>query len=127
MSLGASLFFLATASAGLIFLGTGLIARMRPFAQVSAPEPVDLDLVLDAISGRVEAAVAQMIQHQQTEFAALRADMTALKSDVDWLAGERMIEQAIAMAQTGLSADDISMMLDLPRDAAETITLLARH
>jgi hypothetical protein len=59
--------------------------------------------------------------------AGLKADIQHLKSDVEWLAGERMIEQAIQMAQTGLQPDDIGRELGMTRETAETIAAFRKH
>jgi orotate phosphoribosyltransferase-like protein len=57
----------------------------------------------------------------------LREHLGDLKSDVEWLAGERMIEQAIQMARQGSDPDTIGNELGLSRDTAATIAMFRKH
>ncbi len=144
MTFGMTAALMATLMAGvtLVTLGlwrmrqrdvTGLeedVAVVEPMALpeaglVSAPE------VAAALAARVEGLFAEQTRRQAdvltVALAGLKADIQHLKSDVEWLAGERMIEQAIQMAQTGLHPDDIGRELGMSRDAAETIAAFRKH
>lgn len=92
---------------------------------VSAPE------VVAALATRMEGLIAEQTRRQAdvltVALAGLKADIQHLKSDVEWLAGERMIEQAIQLAQTGLEPDDIGRELGLTRDTAATIATFRKH
>jgi broad specificity phosphatase PhoE len=92
---------------------------------VSAPE------VAAAVAARMEGLIAEQTRRQAdvltVALAGLKADIQHLKSDVEWLAGERMIEQAIHMAQTGLQPDDIGRELGMTRETAETIAAFRKH
>lgn len=79
-----------------------------------------IDLRLDALSN-------QTTQHTQVAMERIHSDIQSLQSDMDWLAGERMIEQAIEMARTGRTANDICTELGMPLEAANTITTYRRH
>ena len=130
----------ATLLAGLSLLTVGVFRwRSRPEGPVAGHE-ADLDAELSLVAGamlpatvaeelaaRVEGIIAEQSRRQGDVLASLRADIQHLKSDVEWLAGERMIEQAIALAQTGMDPDDIGRELGLTRDAAETITVFRKH
>lgn len=92
---------------------------------VSAPE------VAAAVAARMEGLIAEQTRRQAdvltVALAGLKADIQHLKSDVEWLAGERMIEQAIHMAQTGLQPDDIGRELGMTRETADTIAAFRKH
>lgn len=100
-------------------------AAMPEAGLVSAPE------VVAALAARVEGLFAEQTRRQAdmltVALAGLKADIQHLKSDVEWLAGERMIEQAIQLAQSGQQPDDIGRELGLSRDAAETIAAFRKH
>lgn len=130
----------ATLLAGLSLLTVGVFRwRSRPEAPAAGHE-AELDAELSLVAGamlpatvaeelaaRVEGIIAEQSRRQGDVLASLRADIQHLKSDVEWLAGERMIEQAIALAQTGMEPDEIGRELGLTRDAAETITVFRKH
>ena len=81
----------------------------------------------EEISQKVAALLQDHERRLTDAFAHVREDLSGLKSDVEWLAGERMIEQAIALAQTGSDADEIGQELGLSRDQAATIALFRKH
>lgn len=120
--------------AGISIVTFGLLhARRQPPAQGRVPEgavlmPVTLALpVADEVAARIEGLIAEHTRMQNDVLVSLRADIQHLKSDVEWLAGERMIEQAIALAQSGANPDEIGRELGMTHDAAETITLFRKH
>ena len=107
--------------------------RLQERALVAVPSLAEAEVVaapvdqVEAISLRV-AELLQDNERRITEVLAhVREDLSGLKSDVEWLAGERMIEQAIALAQTGSDADEIGQELGLSRDQAATIALFRKH
>jgi hypothetical protein len=138
MTTGTIAILLATLLAGASLLTLGLMrARRRP---VVTADEADLQAelapvaeqalpvaVAEELAARVEGMIAEQTRRQGDALASLKADIQHLKSDVEWLAGERMIEQAIALAQTGMDPDDIGRELGLTRDAAETITVFRKH
>jgi|GEM_PF-4277714 len=87
--------------------------------------------VAAALAARVEGMIAEQARRQAdvltVALAGLKADIQHLKTDVEWLAGERMIEQAIQLAQSGLEPDDIGRELGLTRDTAHTIATFRKH
>ena len=87
----------------------------------AAPDPAEM------ISARIEALLHDHERRLTEAFADVREDLSGLKSDVEWLAGERMIEQAIALAQTGSDPDEIGQELGLSRDQAATIAMFRKH
>lgn len=141
MTTGTIAVLVATLLAGVSLLSLGLMRwRRRPAAEVAAASGAELDaelslvadaafptVVVEELAARVEGILAEQTRRQGDALASLRADIQHLKSDVEWLAGERMIEQAIALAQTGMEPDEIGRELGLTRDAAETITVFRRH
>ncbi len=136
MSLGPVAAILATFVAGLSFVGLGLrrrlMARVSPVAAQPEAEavlavPAEAADVADHVAARVEGLLTAQSLAQADALAELKAEILGLKSDVEWLAGERMIEQAIALAQSGIAAEEIGRELGMSRDAAETIVAFRRH
>ena len=94
----------------------------------AAVSQVDRDAeILARIDTKLATAVERIEKHQDRLSARLHDDIRGLQSDMDWLAGERMIEEAISMARTGETAANISSELGLSKDAAETITRFRKH
>ena len=63
----------------------------------------------------------------QAHLEGLRSELSSMKADIEWLAGERMIEQAISMAREGMDPGEISADTGLSFEAAHTIAALRRH
>lgn len=135
MTLSAAAIILAVFVSGLALIVLGWRANRSATAMVPALNPPldEVDMVagpvdqVEAISLRV-AELLQDHERRMTEvLAQMREDISGLKSDVEWLAGERMIEQAIALAQNGSDADEIGQELGMSRDQAATISLFRKH
>lgn len=143
MTLGTSAILLATLLAGITLVALGLLRnRVREeeaLPELALPTGADADgaspemavALAGAFAQRLESLLAEQTQRQSEvlsdALAGLQHDIRHLKSDVEWLAGERMIEQAITLAQTGLEADEIGRELGLTRETAETIRMFRRH
>lgn len=134
LSATAIIFALSVAGLGLIVLGWRARRRAARAALLAtvAEEAQDDSLIapVDPVETITQVVAAMLHDHERrmTEaFAQVREDVAGLKSDVEWLAGERMIEQAIALAQTGSDADEIGQELGLSRDQAATIALFRKH
>ena len=54
-------------------------------------------------------------------------DLAAIRGDLEWLAGERMIEEAIALARTGTASEEIATETGLSADAIRTISAFRHH
>nr|WP_111299324.1 hypothetical protein [Paracoccus saliphilus] len=119
----------------MVAMGAVLGRRNRSKATVAAttalvpqitPEPApgfSMSEIVDAIG----TLLAAQEQRRQDDQSALRSDLAALRGDVEWLASERMIEQAIEMCREGAPTQDISDSLGLSSDAIRTIRLLRAH
>lgn len=134
MSLGVTAAIFATLLAGVCLVWLGLRRKLRPVAVAGvatvAPAPSEGEgaaHMADHVVARVEGLLSAQTQAQADALADLKAEILGLKSDVEWLAGERMIEQAIALAQNGIDAEEIGRELGMSRDAAETIVAFRRH
>lgn len=134
MTLSAAVIILAVFAVGLALIILGWRANRAAAAMpavvavVAEPdalaEPIDQ---VEAISQRVAALLQDHERRLTDAFSHVREDLSGLKSDVEWLAGERMIDQAIALAQTGSDAEEIGQELGLSRDQAATIALFRKH
>ncbi len=114
---------------GICTLSLGLW-RMSAARKAEGPETgpdADLASLIREGEERLTSMVAMMDATQQARMDSLRSEITAVKADIDWLTGEKMIEQAISMARDGIAAEDISADLGLSFDAAHTISVMRRH
>jgi hypothetical protein len=111
---------------GLSALGLGLWRMWRAAQAPKAADERIADLIREG-NERLGALMAMMDASTEARLDALRAELSSVKADLDWLTGERMIEQAIAMARDGVSAEEISADLGLSLDAAETVQAMRRH
>ncbi|MBO6854410.1 MAG: hypothetical protein JJ872_11705 [Marivivens sp.] len=89
------------------------------------------ELTNEDLYGLIDARLAE-VKHtlsntQQEAITAVRDDIRVLQSDMDWLAGERMIDEAITMARSGRDAHDISTELGMSVDAAQAIAEFRKH
>jgi uncharacterized membrane-anchored protein len=130
MSLGLiELISIAALISGTSVLGFGLwrvIAARRTLG--SEPQiAAEITNLIREGEERLTSMVAMMDAGNQANLASLRQELTTVKADVDWLTGEKMIEQAITMAREGIAAEEISADLGLSFDAAHTISVMRRH
>lgn len=116
-------------AAGLVAIAVGiwrLVAQRQAAAANDGQDTRIADLIKEG-EERLTAMVAMMDATQQVRLDNLKHEIATVKSDIDWLTGERMIEQAIMMARDGVPADEISADLGLSFDAAQTISVMRRH
>lgn len=85
----------------------------------AAHEAMAAPLVLEA----VEAAD----RRQNDAMSEAMSELRQIRAEVEWLSGERMIDQAVNLARDGLDASFISRETGLTMDDAETISRFRRH
>ena len=102
------------------------IRRVRANKRAASAKAKETALI-DQIEARIDGLAQRLEGHQALMMNRLHDDIRGLQSDMDWLAGERMIEEAIAMAHAGQQPAAISNELGLSMDAAETITRFRKH
>lgn len=120
---------IAALLSGVVILGVGLWQwqHARKSASSKPDAAKDLARLIRESEDRI-AALAHMLDASQRErIEGMRLEFTSVKSDIEWLTGERMIEQAVSMARDGMSAEDISADLGLSLEAAQTISVIRRH
>jgi hypothetical protein len=122
----------ATAFAiGLILLAAGVLLAWRDAVQRFGGNHAALQSTLlpeiGTIIARIETRLATHEDQRASDMEQLRQNIAQMRADVEWLAGERMIEQAIEMCRDGLSSDRISAELGLQPDAVRTLKLLRTH
>ena len=115
--------------AGAAILGTGLWRWVQTSRAEKAKAKAEVDLAELIRTGeqRIAALVATLDASHKARLEDMHLELTSVKSDLEWLTGERMIEQAVSMARDGLSAEEISADLGLSLDAAQTISVIRRH
>jgi hypothetical protein len=130
MTLAAAIFLAMTLLGGCVLILVGLwrwraeraaIRASEAEALLGTPDPAQL------LADRLEALLNGHERRIIEAVDGLRDHLGDLKSDVEWLAGERMIEQAIQLARQGSDPDEIGRELGLPRDTAATIALFRKH
>lgn len=127
MSLTVTLIFVLSLCGGSVLIAFGLRQRRNErLAALAEPVAAD-DTATEAITRRVEEMLGEHERRIVEAVSGLRDHLGELKSDVEWLAGERMIEQAIALARDGADPDSIGQELGLNRDTAATIALFRKH
>lgn len=94
----------------------------RPVVDPVATVPPEVGALL----ARVERRLADA-QDCSAEMARMHQTLLQMRADVEWLAGERMIEQAIEMCRAGLSNESISADLGLHPADVRTLRLLRAH
>jgi hypothetical protein len=115
-----SQFLYLAAAAGLLlaaFAGATYVARRKRAAKkavVAAPATAT-DTLSDRLE-RLEDAVAEMSDL-----------MKDTRSDVAWLAGERMIDQAISLARQGESGHEISRKTGISADELVGMQAFRKH
>lgn len=108
---------------GLIVALVGVLLGWRNAVQAPVHNAHD---VIAAVA-RFENLLAHDQKHAQAARAALHQDLAAIRADLEWLSGERMIEQALTMFRDGKSDRDVSAELGLPLDTVRSLNLLRAH
>lgn len=117
-----------------LFVGVVLIAlgslklwqgRAAPKTEPAAPQ--DIAELVKQSEERIAHLLVKANGSHLEKLDSLYREVEAIKSDIDWMAGERMIEQAISMARDGVPAEEISSELCLSLDAAQTLSTIRRH
>ena len=120
-------------TAGVLALGAVMlialfIRRVRTAKHAASTQRTDPNAILmQQIDARMAHYFARMEEQQRALAIRLQEDIRDLQCDLDWIASERMIDEAVALARTGERPEDISQKLNLPIDAAETIMRFRKH
>jgi len=117
--------------AGLVLLLIGVLLGWREVVRQSAAMRQDLIAQMTpefaAHTRQIETLLSAHQAQRQTEDDAMRQDLSAIRADLEWLAGERMIEQALTMFREGVSVSEVSQELGLPVETVRTLNLLRAH
>lgn len=116
---------------GLLVLLVGVLLGWRD--SIRRSDELFQDLIsgirpeLGAHVGDVGALLADHENRRAAEQTRLRENLDAMRADLEWLTGERMIEQAIQMCRDGHSAKEVSHQTGLAPEAVRTLNLLRAH
>ena len=100
--------------------------KVRHNSQPSNQAHPNVDL-LEQIEARLADYFARIEEQQKTAAQRVQRDIRDLQCDLEWLASERVIDEAIALARTGDQPDNFNQQPDLTLDIAETIPRLRKH
>jgi hypothetical protein len=116
---------------GLVLLAFGLIQAQRETGRRLADLRADMlhaqaDRMtaiadLAAAVGRLEA---RLDAPRDDGLSAVSADLAAIRAEVEWLGGERMIEEAVRMCREGIPARRVGEELGISADSMRVISLL---
>jgi hypothetical protein len=117
--------------AGLLCLLFGILLGWREVVRQSAAMRQEMlaQMAPEFTAHRHQIETLLSAHHDQRQIGeeALRQEMSAIRADLEWLAGERMIEQALTMFREGVSVKDVSAELGLPIETVRTLNLLRAH
>lgn len=111
-----------------LFGAVMLRRQTRALARIEAAvQAGDNRVALRAVEGRLLQAIAD---HRETAAQAMDEaldQITRMKADLEWLAGDKMIEQAITLAQSGADSATITAETGLSTDDAELLRRFRPH
>lgn len=102
-----------------------LLRRRRAALAAAAPSPLEAQLA--ALEQRLSDRLHDMDWRHATALDRISATTDSLQADLDWLTGERMIDQAIALARRGEDPETIAAEVGLDPDEAKAVARLRRH
>ncbi|MEA5160822.1 hypothetical protein U5903_08560 [Cereibacter johrii] len=111
----------AAAASALAYI---LMRRQRAGAPAAPPA---LEEQLAALEQRISDRLHDMDWRHASVLDRISATTDSLQSDIDWLTGERMIEQAIQLARKGAEPEAIAGEVGLELEEARAIARLRRH
>jgi hypothetical protein len=112
------------AAAGL-FLAAGLIiGQARALRRVKAAKPELTDALIEELSQRLVTKIAEA---PELGVAEMKTSVARIRSDLDWFIGDKLIEQAVAMAKTGEAESEISQATGISMDEVHAIRRMRRH
>lgn len=83
--------------------------------------------LLNASSTKTEALLASYASAQATGQQEITRHVETIQSDVEWLAGERMIEQALELVRDNMPVSQISKETGLSHDKIRTLASFRAH
>lgn len=66
-------------------------------------------------------------QQRTADSREISENMGTIQSDIEWLAGEKMIEQALRLVQENMPLSQISEETGLPQDTVRTLATFRPH
>ncbi len=108
-------------------LAFALHRRRQRLVAVPAGTSAPIEDQLAALEQRLAERLHDMDWRHAAALDRISATTDSLQSDLDWLTGERMIEQAIALARKGEEPEAIAAEAGLDLDEAKAVARLRRH
>jgi hypothetical protein len=116
---------------GLVLLATGLILGLRETGRRLADlraevlqSSVDRAMAITDLAAAVERLETRLAAQRDEGLSSVSADLAAIRAEVEWLGGERMIEEAVRMCREGIPARRVGEELGISADSMRVISLL---
>jgi DNA-binding phage protein len=86
-----------------------------------------LEQILNAHLLHIKAMMDAQAAERSAESQEIAQNMETIQSDLEWLAGEKMIEQALQLVQENLPLSQISQETGLTHDTIRTLAAFRTH
>lgn len=115
----------------ILAFGAGLLLSWRDMhrqtrSQLDAARDQML-LAVDHGHARIAALIEQHAQTQHTGQQDIARNVEAMQADLEWMAGEKMIEQALDMVRDNMPVARISQETGLGADTIRTLATFRAH
>ncbi len=119
---------------GLVLLAFGLILGLREMGRRLAElrgevlhGSADRAAAIADVAAAVERLEARIAAQRDDGLSSVSADLAAIRAEVEWLGGERMIEEAVRMCREGIPARRVGEELGISAESMRVISLLRAH
>jgi uncharacterized protein YdbL (DUF1318 family) len=110
---------------GGLFLSWRAIQRQAEGA--AAAQMAGLADLLGAHTQQIESLLEQQAIARRIEGQQIAQNVETIQADVEWLAGEKMIEQAMSLVRDNLPLSQISQNTGLSHDTIRTLAQMRTH
>lgn len=93
----------------------------------AAAQMAGLADLLGAQSKHIENLLEQQALARQVEGQQIAQNVETIQADLEWLAGEKMIEQAMALVRDNMPLSQISQNTGLSHDTIRTLAQFRTH
>jgi uncharacterized protein YdbL (DUF1318 family) len=102
-------------------------AIQRQAEGVAAAQMAGMADLLGAQARQIETLLEQQAAARRIEGQQIAQNVETIQADVEWLAGEKMIEQAMTLVRDNLPLSQISQDTGLSHDTIRTLAQMRTH